>query len=115
MWRIAWWIILAVVILIVAANIINLIAYIFKEHRDRKKEEERLRRNAEIDEMKKNGKLKLDLWKPFSETLKEKYGETVDKKDTSWDDFAKYYIIWLCLFGLVAIITVVTALILKYK
>lgn len=84
-------------------------------HKMEKKEEERLRRNAEIDEMKKNGKLKLDLWKPFSETLKEKYGETVDKKDTSWDGFAKYYIIWLCLFGLVAIITVVTALILKYK
>ena len=71
MWRIAWWIILAVVILIVVANIINLIAYIFKEHRDRKKEEERLRRNAEIEELKEKWELKdAKPEKRFSERFK---------------------------------------------
>lgn len=115
MWRIAWWIILAVIILIVAANIINLIAYIFKEHRDRKREEERIRRNAEIEEKKKNGELKLEMTKPLSERLKEKYleREMKSKKD-SWDSIVKWYIIGFCVFCGIAIIIVITALILKY-
>lgn len=82
MWRIAWWIILAVVILIVAANIINLIAYIFKEHRDRKKEEERIRRNAEIDELKEKWELKdIKPEKRFSERLREEEEKNKKKSE----------------------------------
>ena len=84
-------------------------------HKTQKKEEERIRRNAEIEEKERNGELKLEMTKPLSERLKEKYLERgMKSKKDSWDSIVKWYIIGFCVFCGIAIIIVITALILKY-
>lgn len=84
-------------------------------HKMEKGEEERLRRNAEIEERKKNGEIELDIWKPLSERLKEKaWNMEMKPKKDSWDSIVKWYIIGFCIFCWIAIIVVIATLIFKH-
>lgn len=84
---------------------------IYLWHKAQKKEEERLRRNAEIEDV---GAEDIKIGKTLSEILNEKYSKKIKTKERSWDSIVKWYIIGFCVFCGIAIIIVVTALILKY-